>query len=360
MKFLTGARLEYIAERIISAYTFAHVKLTDGYALPPLYAHMEMTYRCSICCPTCFQGIKAKEDPDPVNTDGWKSIIDQFPSYTLLTLTGGEVTIRDDFRELASYALKRHKCHITTNGFTLDDELAEFIIRSGFIVVGVSIDGDRESHDKIRDKDGAFDKTWRGLMSLLKWKKKLRKKIPLIDIKILIFEHNLNSISRLIEKISQTEVNLISFSFVKIAPMQANPHLTNDMNLIYQDCDFPSGFNVKELESIFSKIEARLKAAEIAVRYYPRMRSHKQFVNYFKRDSLIKRYLPCYMPWACFHVNNYGDVYPCLSYRLGNLLKQSLPEILNTEKSRNFRRVVKKSILLPQCEGCCYIRVRGE
>lgn len=344
MKFLTGARLERNTERIVSAYTLTHVKLTDGYAPPPLYAHLEMTYRCNMRCPTCFQDIHSKQEADPVNTDGWKHIIDQFRARTLLTLTGGEVTIRKDFRDLASHALKKHRCTMTTNGLTLEDDLAEFIIRSGFVVVGVSIDGDRTEHNKIRDMEGSFDKTWQGVRALLKWKKKLRKRFPLIDIKTLIFPHNLSSISRLVEKVSQTDVNVVSFSFLKVSPLQANPNLTDDMSQVNRDCDFPSGFNEKELGSLCAMWEDRLKSAGIAVRYYPRMASHRQFDNYFKHDALTKRYYPCTMPWSNLQVNNYGDVYPCLSYRLGHLLTQSLLEIINGERARNFRKAVKKSI----------------
>ncbi len=351
-------RYEVMGEHLMSLYASLPHLLRPGRAFAPIHAVLELTYRCNLRCEMCFQGHAIKGERDQVDTAGWKRIIDQMPSRTAITLTGGEPTLRHDFRELAGHAFLHHRCHMNTNGTLLNDDLARFIVNGRFLVVGVSIDGDCETHNAIRCNKDAFDKAWSGIERLVYYKKKLNKRWPLIDIKTVIQPHTLSGVSRLVEMVAESGVDLITFSFPKQSNMQFVPFLGEEMQPFYASPPPPADFNEAEVTACCAQWEKRLAGSGVAWRYYPRMTSYRQFAHYFSRERLTTRYLPCYVPWVGLSVTGSGDVYPCLALRYGNLLDSRLTEIWNGAKARQFRLALKGEVLLPQCEGCCWLRVR--
>lgn len=349
---------EVMGEHLMSLYAWLPYRLRPGRAFTPIHAVLELTYRCNLRCEMCFQGHAIKGERDRIDTAGWKRIIDQIPSRTAISLTGGEPTLRHDFRELAAYAMQRHRCHMNTNGTRLDDNLARFIVDGRFIIVGVSIDGDSETHNTLRRSEDAFAKAWSGLERLIHYKKKRNQRWPLIDVKTVIQPHTLTGVSKLVEMVADSGVDLITFSFPKQSTSQFVPFLGEEMEPFYASPHPPVGFNEAEVTDCCARWEEQLARKGVAWRYYPRMTSHRQFGHYFSRERLTTRYLPCYVPWVGFSVTGSGDVYPCLALRYGNLLDSPLTEIWNGTKARQFRQAIKSGVLFPQCEGCCWLRVR--
>src|ERR1041384_4627497 len=141
---------------------------------------------CNLDCKYCFY--LEKENLYPRNTT-WsmpeevlEAYIRQYieaQSVPVITFAwqGGEPTLLgvDYFRKAVllekKYAGgKRIENAFQTNGVLVDDEWGEFLAENGFLV-GLSIDGPRELHDKYRvDKGGqpTFDKVMRGLGCLKK------------------------------------------------------------------------------------------------------------------------------------------------------------------------------------------------
>jgi radical SAM protein with 4Fe4S-binding SPASM domain len=53
------------------------------------------------------------------------------------------------------------------------------------------------------------------------------------------------------------------------------------------------------------------------------------------------------MPW--------GEVTPCLDYSFGSIKEEKFTAVWNSEKARNFRKVLKKHKAFPACNRCCGI-----
>ena len=74
--------------------------------------------------------------------------------------SGGEPLIRPDTLELMAYARSLDiNCTLSTNGLLIDQPTANKLADIGVRYVGISIDGMRETHDKLRGMQGAFDQT---------------------------------------------------------------------------------------------------------------------------------------------------------------------------------------------------------
>lgn len=117
-----------------------------------------ITFKCNFSCKMCTQNTVPKlqemsvEDWDKI----FKEIETYYPNSTIIFL-GGEPTTYKDFDKLLEKVSchKLHK-HIVSNGYNLLEYLP--IIKKHHCGVTLSIDGINDTHDKIRNKKGAFKK----------------------------------------------------------------------------------------------------------------------------------------------------------------------------------------------------------
>ena len=72
-----------------------------------------------------------------------------------LGISGGEPLIRPDVWEVIEYAEKKHdmKVSLITSGYAWDEKRFD-LLRKYEVHTAISIDGDKESNDKIRRKGG--------------------------------------------------------------------------------------------------------------------------------------------------------------------------------------------------------------
>lgn len=71
----------------------------------------EITRRCNYHCPFCYCLWHEPTQPMPkeISLERWQEILSQIPQEVrYITLTGGEPTLRKDWREIASYARQYH------------------------------------------------------------------------------------------------------------------------------------------------------------------------------------------------------------------------------------------------------------
>ena len=70
----------------------------------PIEATLELTYRCNLKCIHCY--VDCKDLPDELTFDEWRDVLDQLKAagFIYLLFTGGEIMVRPDFLDIASYA----------------------------------------------------------------------------------------------------------------------------------------------------------------------------------------------------------------------------------------------------------------
>jgi uncharacterized protein len=144
---------------------------------------------CNLACQYCFYLEKERLYPCKLAIADWSMSEDTLERYIRQNIAaqpgpvvnfawqGGEPTLSgvDFFRTAVAmqqkYALgKRIENALQTNGILLDDAWCDFLVRNRFLV-GLSIDGPRDLHDRYRvDKRGApsFDRVLRGIACLKK------------------------------------------------------------------------------------------------------------------------------------------------------------------------------------------------
>lgn len=125
----------------------------------PIYAVWEITLKCDLACRHC--GSRAgRARPDELTTAEALDLVRQMADLGVkeVTLIGGEAYLREDWTTLVR-AVRQHGmlCSITTGGRAFTAERARAAKEAGVHAVSVSIDGLRETHDRIRALAGSFD-----------------------------------------------------------------------------------------------------------------------------------------------------------------------------------------------------------
>ena len=143
------------------------------YAKPQLrQLFFELTLRCNEHCWHC--GSRCGDvRSDEMSLDEWKSILDQVKEdfgehLPQINITGGEPLLYPHFEELMSYAHELgFKWGMTSNAILITPEVAKMLERCGMGTISVSIDGLRDTHDRLRGKKGAYDLAMAGIQNLI-------------------------------------------------------------------------------------------------------------------------------------------------------------------------------------------------
>ena len=333
----------------------------------PLRYFFELTHLCNLNCPYCYVGkSNIKEE---LTTEEWKKIIDQIPFFSFVTLVGGEPLIRKDFREILFYCCKKTfgKVNVVTNGTLMNESIIDDFIKSKMLLVSVSLDGWGKNHDKNRNKSGIFEKIQENLEIL---NKKRKNKRLMVDIKTIVLKDNLEDLIKLYEYSTKMGFEFFSISFLRNNNLKQNSFLYENFEEIFFKPDYPieEYFDMEEFKKVYLEIQKIKKHSKTKIRFAPKFDNKnpnielKSIENFFKnKDKKITEiYEPCLYPYSNTIINPKGDVYPCLSVKMGNLKEQNLIDIMNNPKYKCFRNNLKYSKVFSSCQMCCELKIKQQ
>jgi len=336
-----------------------------GRALMPLRYFFELTYQCNLNCPYCYVGAERKKDE--LTTQEWFAIIDQIPWYSFVTLVGGEPLIRKDFIPILEATAKKTfgKLNVVTNGVLINDEIIDAFIRTKMMLLSVSLDGYGENHNKNRDKEGIFDKIITNLDNL---NTKKGKSKPMVDIKTIVLENNLDDLVKLYKLCDDMKFDFLSVSFLRNNDLKQNSILRETFGEEFYAQKYPIKpyFDMEHFKEVYREIEELSKKSKVQVRFSPKFEGSaslekiEKFFNY-PEDKLIQEiYEHCMYPFSNMMINPQGDVYPCLSQKIGNVREKNLKEVFNMPKYCCFRKNLKASGVFEACQMCCELQVKSD
>jgi heme d1 biosynthesis radical SAM protein NirJ len=122
--------------------------------------------RCNLTCRHCYSVSADKDYPGELTTDEAKAVMADLRAFGVpaLILSGGEPLLRPDLFVLAAHAKALgFYTALSTNGTLIDAASVGRIADARFDYVGISLDGRRETHDRFRCREGAFDASMDGL-----------------------------------------------------------------------------------------------------------------------------------------------------------------------------------------------------
>jgi len=136
----------------------------------PLAGSFELTLRCNLNCRHCYTKIPGAAESE-LSTNGVRSVLDKLAKsgVLLLLLTGGEIFLRRDFREIYRHAKQcGFLLNLYTNAMLIDEELAAFLAAAPPRRIEITIYGHtRKTYEAVTGVAGSFDRFRRGTQLLL-------------------------------------------------------------------------------------------------------------------------------------------------------------------------------------------------
>ncbi|MEI9993520.1 MAG: radical SAM protein [Rhizomicrobium sp.] len=183
--------------------------IDDGSPPPKLDTiHFNATKTCNLGCAFCYdKAIRGKTENLPLD------IVEQIAADAAelgarrVILSGGEPMARTDWRDVARiFDMQGMEISLATNGTLITESVAQFLSGLKHVTLSISIDGGREIHDRLRDQQGAYDRTLSGLAHL-------RAAGVDFDMNATIFKANLADVPQL-TKISRDFDSNMRFSLL--------------------------------------------------------------------------------------------------------------------------------------------------
>ncbi len=122
--------------------------------------------RCNLTCKHCYSISADRDFPGELSTEEVFAVMDDLKAFgvPVLILSGGEPLLRPDIFDISRRAKDMgFYVGLSTNGTLIDDAAIGDVAAVGYDYVGISIDGLRETHDRFRRLQGAFDASLRGV-----------------------------------------------------------------------------------------------------------------------------------------------------------------------------------------------------
>jgi MoaA/NifB/PqqE/SkfB family radical SAM enzyme len=231
---------------------------------------------------------------------------------------------------------------------------AEQWVAVGVSSVAISVDGPEAIHDSIRGA-GTYSSTMSAVETLSRAKKKAGRQFPLINLRSTITARNAGSLTDMVRVAEKAGADYCTFQVLNHTTRLGGIDLQDDLECSLQ-LPAITAFPTRTLADQLSRIRDQTPSA-IRVRILPDLSASALLDHYENR--LQTRNYRCVSPWTVMYVSPYGEVYPCLNYRVGSLRERPLRQLWNGHRYRQFRLRLMRGGLFADCRGCCDLLRRG-
>lgn len=273
----------------------------------PVYLQIEPTSRCNLNCKMCFRNEAPYELNGDMPFELFREIADKYkPKHVVLT-GFGEPFLHKDIFKMVDY-LKGVFVEITSNGVLLNEDMCRKIMNSNISQINISIDG-VETYEKIRGVK--FEMVYNALLNLVKMRKAIGTKKPIIVVNTVIIEDNLSDLANVVDKLKDLDIVL---NLKTIRPNR-NCKTVRDDELV-------------------EKLVERAKGHKVKLKY-----------------SMYKLTPFCYRIYFGAYINYKGDMFPCcdLFKPMGHALKDGGG--WNSDAFKKFRASFKNG-MPKECTIC--------
>ena len=299
---------------------------------------------------------------------------------------GGEPTLNQKaamtyFREIK--AQEGVYGDLVTNGTRFTEEMIREMVELKWDRIMFSVDGaNADTHDYVRGKKGAFDKTITAIERFTHWKRVLGADRPLLGMVPVLTNRNHTQFSDYLELARRLGVYHVGFKPLVhqhevAAALQIEDNKLEEMNR-HIEAAIPLAKRLgieTNLQSIIHRPgnEVVQKSVDVTDLYTEEVEStrvklgerfgiDRRELTSGDTEKIYKRFLnfvqvPCYLPWIHLTITPEGNVLPCTGAGtlkpIPNVRDSSLEEILFGKIFTKFRQDIIRGEYPGVCHGCC-------
>jgi radical SAM protein with 4Fe4S-binding SPASM domain len=170
----------------------------QGRVPAPRYVVWDCSRKCNLRCVHC--GAVKERYASELTAEQIRRAIGELAGLgvNMLAATGGEPLLREDLLDVLEYASRRGlRTGISTNGFLIDEAMADRIRACSLHSVQVSLDGLENTHNQIRNHPESFRRAVHALRLLRE------RRIPIVSVATTVMPQNLAELGALRELLLQ-------------------------------------------------------------------------------------------------------------------------------------------------------------
>ncbi|MGQ9582960.1 MAG: radical SAM/SPASM domain-containing protein [Thermoplasmatota archaeon] len=333
---------------------------------------IRITHRCNHRCAICGQWGErgynrvagAPKVMGEVPVEVYKRVVDEVvPRRAHIYITGGEPFMYAGLVPLADYMKRRGlSVQVVTNGVGLERS-AEEIVRSGWDMLCVSLDGPREIHDRCRGLKGAFETMERGVRRVQEVKRRMRRRRPVLYTLTTISETNQGVLLETLREAQKLRPDLMAVYYSWFTSEALGRKHAEVMRRALGVEPFAWKSYARDTSGLDPDLIARqvemVKAAgfDPPVMFIPQIET-REIADYYRHPENFLGWKRCLAPWFQVDIMPNGDVVNCRDFPdivMGNIKEKPLLEIYNGERFRAFRRALRSAPdgVFPICSRCC-------
>lgn len=329
-------KIDFLSTEGFDLYNIAK-ELSPFTEYSPERIDLLITKRCNLNCKHCFENSSPNIKSSIIELSDVSRLFKEIDDLNVQTLkiTGGEPFCYPHFEDILKLTDRtRFECIILTNAMLIKESSMDIISGNG-IKLGISIDGiNSESHDYIRGS-GSFEILQKKLLLLKKHKVKYSMTLSL-------HKKNFKEISDISEFVL-SDLGARRLFINQLKPL-GRAYMNKDIFITDEDYNWVKD-EVNRLSEFYND---KVIISDDSLLHNNDNENNK------KNFSLV-----CSAGNRSLSIDNLLDVYPCVYgngidiFKMGNLRENSLLEIWNSDKWKDFRGVTTL-IDIEGCSSCEY------
>jgi len=331
----------------------------NGWSLAPQSLQILVSDVCNFECRMC-QYAYSESSGYRLNRSGLMSqdvftrTIETTPGWPIVSLTGGEPLLNPHVGEYIR-RIKAHGlfCTLTTNGWLLKEQ-ASMLCDNGLDVLIISIDGDEETHDRLR-AIGSYNRAVEGTMEILK-----RPVRPLVCISTVITDLNYQDLEAVFTLAEDLGVDAFNVNHLWIqTDNMVSAHKARSCSWTTSPVAWRIRLEAIDTDQVYDSLRSlQLRRRRVRMNVFPNLTRNETRIYYKEPEQLVKgRQVQC--AWLVTRVWPNGDVQICREYIAGNVLEEPLHRIWNNQRYRSFRQLLVQNVTPPICSRCCLFFLGG-
>ncbi len=310
---------------------------TEEYELKFLV--LTVTYACQLRCCQCHMW-QHKRTPGELSGEEWLGVLrnggDLLRGDVSVVVAGGEPLVKpwciDLLQEIDRLGLRSV---LVTNGYAIDEQMAERLAAAGLKEMNISIDGFAELHDRLRGRPGTYERAWRAIELI-----KRHRPETSINVLSILMAPNLEELPRLIRKVDE-DPRINGVVLQALAEPFGAPH---DPQWREHNELWP-----KDLAAVDAAIEelVRMKAEGVQIHWDE---AHIRALGAYFHDPSSFVTARCTVGDQTLTVNVDGTATLCGQMApVGNVRESSISELWRSELTREIRRRTH------ECQENCHV-----